>query len=216
MKNWLLSVILLSALSTPAFAHEPPSHLYPWAPNVVVTDWYGYSVWPAGTTFQKQVVSGYHPHWYQQQVPAVVPKITYKVETQKVVTIVDEPRVFEEKQSYLTYTPVPRIVDRDITTHVLLPLVLTDPSGCPMVTCRVEVRTHKVQYPVIDYKPVIKTTDVKVTRMVPTKKVIEYKQAVPIVTYDQEMTTEWRYMMVPYQRVVDVPVIGHAPQLFWP
>ena len=220
MRNWLITLIVLPALTAPALAndpHDPPPHQpYPWAPDYVITDWHGYSVWPPGTHFQKQVVSGYHPHWYPAQVPTVVPKITYKVETQKVTTFVHEAKEVNEKQKYLTYTPVPRLVERPITTFVLLPLLLADPAGLPMITCRVEVKEHKVKYTVYDYRPVEKETVVKVTRMVPTPKVIEYRQAVPIVIYTQEMTTEWHHIMVPYQRIVDVPVIGHSPQLFWP
>ena len=215
MKNWLLSLIFLPALAGTAFAHDPPPE-YPWAPDVVIMDWYGYSVWPMGTTFEKRVVSGYHAHWFQNQVPTIVPKIDYRIDTQQIKTFVNEPKVVEEKQKYLTYQPVPRLVEREITTYVLLPLVLANLSGHPMVTCTVEVRTHKVQYTVFDYRPVEKVATVKVTKMVPTPKTIEYRQAVPVVTYNQTMKTEWQYLNVPYQRVVDVPVIYHIPQMFWP
>jgi len=59
---------------------------------------------------------------------------------------------------------------------------------------------------------------VNVTRMVPTEKVVEYKQRVPIVVYDQQLTTQWQVVMVPYQKIVTVPTYdpNNAPSLFWP
>jgi hypothetical protein len=213
MNKWLLAVVTVAVLTpSPAFAwHEFP-------PLAVVLDWPGYNAYPAGTTFKKVVVSGEHAHWYQQQVPTVVPRITYREDVTKVKTWVNVPTVVDEKQSALAYVPVPRLVEKEVTTCVMLPIFLTDPSGKPVFSCRPEIKAHKISYTVWDYKLVVKTYPVKVTRMIPQEKIIEYKQTVPVVVYDQQLTTQWRVMQVPYQKVVTVPTYdpNNAPSTFWP
>jgi hypothetical protein len=216
MKNWLLAVFAVVALGVATLPVRADWH--DWPPAAIVLNWPGYNVYPPGTVFRKEIVNGSYPHWYPQQVPTVVPRLTYKDEVIKVKTWVNVPKVFVEKQSALTYVPVPRLVEKEVTTCVTVPLFLTDPNGKPVFACRAEIKTHKVSYAVQDYVPVLKQVAVNVTRMVPQEKVVEYKQVVPVVIYDQQLTTQWQVMMVPYQKIVTVPTFdpNHAPSTFWP
>jgi hypothetical protein len=216
MKNWLLTVFAFVSLGVTTPSARADWH--DWPPSAIILNWPGYSVYPPGTVFRKEIVNGTYPHWYPQQVPTVVPRVTYKDEVIKVKTWVNLPKVFVEKQSALTYVPVQRLVEQEVTTYVTLPMFLTDPNGKPVLACRAEIKTHKVSYPVQDYTPVMKQYAVNVTKMVPTEKVVEYKQRVPVVVYDQQLTTQWQVVMVPYQKIVTVPTFNpnNAPSLFWP
>ncbi len=216
MKKAVLAVISVTALvlsATPA-----PAFWWGGPPEAVVLNWPGYNVYPPGTTFQKQIVTCYYAHWYQAQVPTVVPRVTYKLETTAVKTYVNVPRVVEEPQTYTTYVPVQRLAQKQVTTCVMLPLFLPDAMGGMVVSCRPEIRTHTVYFPVQDLQEVTKQEMVKVTKMIPEERITQSQQIVPIVAYDQQMTSEWKVMMVPYQRVITVPVFDpHCPpQLFWP
>ena len=181
-------------------------------------DWAGYSAYPPGTTFKKEIVNGEYAHWYQKQVPTVVPRVTYKEEVTKIKTWVNVPRVVEEQQSVLIYVPVPRLIEKEVSTCVMLPIFLTDPAGKPVISCRPEIKTHKVRYAVQEYKPVTKLTNVKVTKQVPVERIVEHRQQLPVVVYDQQMTAQWQVMMVPYQKVVTVPIYNPGPECtpFWP
>ena len=216
MKNSLLTVFAVVSLGVGLPSANADWH--DWPPSAVIRNWPGYSVYPAGTVFRKEIVNGSYPHWYPQQVPSVVPRVTYKDEVIKVRTWVNVPKVFVEKQSALTYVPVQRLVEKDVTTYVTVPMFLTDPNGTPVLACRAEIKTHKVSYAVQDYTPVMKQYAVNVTKMVPTEKVVEYKQRVPVVVYDQQLTTQWQVVMVPYQKIVTVPTFNpnNAPSTFWP
>jgi hypothetical protein len=216
MKKWLFGIAAATALMSSA----TPAQAFFWGgPNcVVILNWSGYDVYPPGTTFQKQIVTCYYPHWYQQQVPTVVPRTTYKIENTPVRTYVHVPKVVEERQTYLTYVPIARLVEKEVTTCVMLPMIVNDPTGSPFLTIRPEIRTHTVRHAVHDLQPVLKETMVKVTKMVPVERETIHQQVVPIVTYDEQMTTEWQCLWVPYQQVVEVPVFDphHPPSLFWP
>jgi hypothetical protein len=222
MKHVLLAVVAvalvgLSAPPAPAFFFwYLDTHHH--GQNIVILEWPGYTVYPPGTVFQQQLVQGAHAHWYQQQVPTVVPRLTYKVETKKVTNYDYVAKEVDEKQTAVSYLPTARLVEREIVTTVKVPVHLNDPNGHPIVTHRIETRTHRVKYPVYEYRIVTKDYAVRVTKMVPVEKVVEYKQIMPVVVYDQKMTTEWHYMMVPYQQMATVPTFDpyHAPHLFWP
>jgi hypothetical protein len=217
MKLGLLAFVPIAALvlsATPA----PAFFWWDHATLAVILDWPGYSVLPPGTTFENRVVTGYYTHWYQQEVPTVVPRVTYKLETVPVRTYVHVPKVYDEVETYYIYVPVPRLAAKEITTQVVVPQTLSDPTGHAMHTSRVEIKTHRVSYPVFDYQVVAKQRNVKVTRLVPEERVTEYTQYTPIVSYEQALTKEWQPLNVPYQQIVTVPVFDphHAPQLFWP
>jgi hypothetical protein len=216
MKRWLVAAIVgatfaLSAAPAPAF-------FWGSGPCAVVLDWAGYNVYPPGTVFQKQIVTRYYPHWYQQQVPTVVPRTVYKEEVSEVKTIIHVQRVVEEKQTYLAHGLVTRLAEREETTYMMVPIMLVDPAGCPLVTCRPEIRTHKITFPVQEYQPTVKETTVQVTRLFPQEQVRPYRQLVAIVVYDQVLQPEWKCMMIPYQQIVNVPTYDpHLhPVNFWP
>src|SRR5262249_49845031 len=155
--------------------------------------------------FQPQLVNGYHTHWVKAPVPTVVPRITYKEETSRVTTYVHVPRTVEQRQTTVAYVPAARLVEKDVVTTVKGPIYLTDPAGKVVVSHRIETKTHRVSYPVYEFRPVIKEYTIEVTKMVPEERVTEYKRIMPIVAYDQVMTSEWQPMMVPYQSVITVP-----------
>jgi hypothetical protein len=180
--------------------------------------WPGYSIWPPGTTFERQIVGGYHAHWYQQQVPTVVPRITYKIENTPVRSYVYVEKEVDEVQRQTAYVPVARIVEEDVTTTVILPFVVAGPDGKPIITCRPEIKTHKISRTVHDMKPVVREYRIKVKRMVPEERITNVQHSVPVVVYDQQLTMQWQYTLVPYQQIQTVPVFDphHAPQLFWP
>jgi hypothetical protein len=220
MKAGLLAIVPIAALlltATPA-----PANFWWWhdphRATALVWDWNGYNVLPPGTTFEKQVVTGSCTHWYHQQVPTVVPNVEYKLETVPIKAYVYVPKVFEEVQTYYVYVPTPRLVEKEITTKVVVPQSLSDPTGHARHTSRVEIKTHKVSYPVYDYPVVAKQRTVKVTRLVPEERTTEYKQYTPIVNYEQVLAPQWQPLTVPYQQIVTVPVFDphHAPQLFFP
>jgi hypothetical protein len=213
MNKWLLTVVAIAAC--------PPAQAFAWhdgPPTAFVLDWPGYSAYPPGTTFKKEVVNGTYPHWYLKQVPTVVPRLTYREDVTKVRTWVNVATLVDEMQSVLTYVPVQRLVEKNVTTCVIVPMFLVDPAGNPLLSCRAEVKTHKVAYAVQDYVPVTKQVAVKVTKMLPREKIVEHKQNVPVVVYDQQMTTQWQVMNVPYQKVVVVPIYHPGPECtpFWP
>jgi hypothetical protein len=213
MKRWHLAALAIVALGTTA----TPVHAGPDALAALLT-WPGYTVWPPGTMFQQQIFSGYKAHWYQQQVPTVVPRVTYKLETTPVRSYVYKPKEVEEVQRQVTYVPVARIVKQEVTTLMMVPFIISGPSNLPIVLCRPDIRTHTLERTVHDMQPVVKEYRVKSIKMVPQETVTTYQQIVPVVTYDQQLTTEWQPTFVPYQHLQTVPVFDphHAPHLFWP
>ena len=215
MKKGFLPVAALAAL---ALSATPAPAFFSHSTIVDILYWPGYDVYPPGTTFQKQVVSGYQPHWYPQQVPTKVPRVTYRLQTTAVKTYVYEPKEVEEKHGYVTYVPVARLVDKEETTCVWAPTILSDPAHMPILTWLPQIRTHTLKVTVHDMQPVVKYTTVKVTKMVPKEKITEYQQVVPIVVYDEALTMQWQAVQVPYQQLVTVPTYDphHAVPLFWP
>ncbi len=217
MKKWLVAAVAIVALglaATPAraFGIFNPDTL------AVVLNWPGFDVWPPGTVFQQQIVTGYQPHVYQQQVPTVVPRMTYKLKVTKVKTYVYVSKEVDEVQRQVIYAPVARLVEQEVTTNILVPFILTGPSHLPIIACRPEARTHKIIRVVHEMQPQVKEYRMKVKRLVPEERITEYQQVVPVVTYDQALTMEWQQTLVPTQRIVTVPTFDphHAPQLFWP
>jgi hypothetical protein len=190
--------------------HEPT--------NIVVFYWPGYYIYPAGTVFQPQVASGEHTHWCKEQVPVITPKLEYRVETKKIKTYVNVAKEVDVRRATLYYEPVQRLVEKEIVTTVILPTVLLDTSGCLMVICRVEIKPHKVRYPVTDYRLVQKEYAIKETHMVPEERSTEYRAVVPVVRYDQTLVDAWRPVHVPYQKMITVPTIDlhHMPPNFFP
>jgi hypothetical protein len=214
MKSGLLAVVAVVVLGMSA----PPAHAWGELTEILILNWPGYHVYPPGTTFEQQIVNDHHAHWYQQQVPTVVPRVTYKLETTKVKTYVYVPTEVEDVQSQVTYVPEARIVDEAVTTTILVPFIVVGPSGTPIVSCRPEIKTHLVARTIHAMKPVVKNYKVKTTRMVPRERITEYQQIVPVLVYDQALTLQWQQTQVPTQRIVNVPVYypHHAPANFWP
>lgn len=215
MKKVLLTIVAVTALGVTA----SPVHAWGWGlTEIHILDWPGYYVWPAGTTFEQEIVNTTHPHWYQQQVPTVVPRVTYKLETTPVKTYVYVAREVEEVQRQVTYVPVARIVHQELKTTIMVPFILTGPSGTPIVSCRPEIKTHTVARTVHDMQPVIKNYKVKVIRQVPEERITQVQQIVPVTTYDEVLTLQWQQTQVPAQHIVNVPVYypHHVPPNFWP
>ncbi len=215
MKKGLLAIVAVAALGVSA----SPVQAWGWGHTLLwVGPWPGYSVWPAGTTFQQQIVNTSHAHWYQQQVPTIVPRTTYRLETTPVKTYVYVAKEVDEVQRQVTYAPVARTVKQQETTTILVPFILTGPSGTPILTCRPEIRTHTVDRIVHDMQPVVKEYKVKVVRQVPEERVTQVQQIVPVTTYDQVLSLQWQQTQVPTQELVNVPVYlpHHPPANFWP
>ncbi len=215
MKKGLLAIVAIAALGGSA----SPAQAWGWGlTQILILDWPGYYVWPAGTTFQQQIVNTSHTHWYQQQVPTMVPRVTYRLETIPVKTYVYVAKEVEEVQRQVVYVPVARLVQQQETTTILVPLILTGPSGTPIITCRPEIRAHTVARTVHDMQPVVKEYKVKVIRQVPEERVTQVQQVVPVTTYDQVLTLQWQQTQVPSQQIVNVPVYypHHAPANYWP
>jgi hypothetical protein len=221
MRRWLYAVATLLTVAPAVTRADPewflvgPIH-HP--TSVVILYWPGYYIWPAGTVFQPEVVSADYTHWYKQQLPIVTPKLEYRVEKKKVKTYALVPKEVDEPTPTLTYEPVQRLVEKEVVTTVILPLLIMDPAGHPLVVCRVENKAHKLRYPVTDYRLVPKEYTLKVTKIVPEERETEVTSVVPVVRYDQSLSTEWRAMQVPCQKVVTVPTIDlhHMPPNFFP
>jgi hypothetical protein len=215
MKRGLLALVALAGLGL--FA--PPAQAWGWGHNyIVILDWHGYYTWPAGTTWEQRIVDTTHPHWYQQQVPTIVPRTTYRLESTPVKTYVYVAKEVDEVQRQVTYVPVARVVDEQVSTTLLIPFILTGPSGTPIVSCRPEIKTHNIKRTVHDMKPVVKEYKVKVTRQVPEERITQVQTIVPVTTYDQVLSLQWQQTQVPAQQLVTVPVFypHHAPANFWP
>lgn len=215
MKKGLLAIVAIAALGVSA----SPAQAWGWGHSAWwVGPWPGYTPWPVGTTFEQQIVNTSHAHWYQQQVPTVVPRTTYRLENTPVKTYVYVAKEVEEVQRHVVHVPVARIVEEQKTTTTLVPLILTGPSGTPILTCRPEIRTHTIARTVHDMQPVVKEYKVKVIRQVPEERVTQVQQIVPVTTYDQVLTLQWQQTEVPSQQIVNVPVYlpHHPPANFWP
>ena len=215
MKKGLLAIFVLAALGLAA----PRAQAWGWGQTeILILNWPGYQVWPSGTTFQQQIVNTSHAHWYQQQVPTVVPRVTYKLENTPVRTYVYVAKEVEEVQKQVIYVPVARIVEQQIQTTTLVPFILSGPTAIPIISCRPEIKTHTIARTVHDMRPVVKEYKVKVTRQVPEERVTQVQQIVPVTTYDQVLTLQWQQTQVPAQQIVNVPVYypHHAPPNFWP
>src|SRR5262249_55174739 len=149
MKKGLLAIFVVAALGIAA----PQAQAWNWGhTEILILDWHGYYTWPAGTTFQQQIVDTHHTHWYQQQVPTIVPRVTYKLETTPVRSYVYVAREVEEVQKHIVHVPVARIVEEQVETTLLVPFIIGGPSGTPIVSCRPEIKTHTIARTVHDMK----------------------------------------------------------------
>lgn len=215
VKKALLAIVAVAVLGVVA----PAAQAWGWGhASYWIGPWPGYTIWPAGTTFQQQIVDTTHTHWYQQQVPTVVPRVTYRLETTPVKTYVYVAKEVEEVQRKVIYVPVARVVQEQVNTTIIVPLILSGPAGTPILSCRPELRTHTVARTVHDMQPVVKEYKVKAIRQVPEERVTQVQQIVPVTHYDQVLTLQWQQTQVPGQQIVNVPVYlpHHAPPDFWP
>jgi hypothetical protein len=220
VKKGLLAIITVAvfALSATAANAQWDGHGHPHATQIVILDWPGYYTWPAGTAFQQQIVNTTQTHWYQQQAPTIVPRTTYRLETTPAKSYVYVEQQVEEVQRQVTYVPVARTVEQELTTTVLIPFIVTGPLGQPIVACKPESKTHKVSRIVHDMQPVVKEYKVKTTKQVPQERITQYQQIVPVTTYDEVLTLQWQQTQMPAQHLVTVPVYlpHHPPANFWP
>lgn len=216
VRKGLLTIVAVAAIGLVA----TPAPAWGWTVTdiLIMQSWPGYYIWPPGTVFQQQIVNTSHAHWYQQQVPTVVPRVTYKLETTPVKTYVYVAKEVEEVQRQVTYVPVARIVQEQKTTTIVVPFLLAGPSGTPILSCRPEIKVHTIDRTVHDMQPVVREYKIKAIRQVPEERTTLVQQIVPVTTYDQVLTLEWQQTQVPAQQIVNVPVYypHHAPPNYWP
>ena len=164
--------------------------------------------------YEQRVVAGTRPEWKAEKVEIVVPKVTYREEIEQVRTIVMVPRVVDATQLRTAHGPIPRQIDRVVTTCRVVPYLTTHPcTGCPVLGCQVVPETHKVSTTVFDYQPRVHTVPIKVTRVMPEERYVPQTKFVPQVTQERTWTIRNTQTMVPYQTTVTVPVytVNHPP-----
>jgi hypothetical protein len=158
-------------------------------------------------TYQYQTVTSYRQEWRAEKVPCVVQKVSYRQETTYVPVTVYVPKMFDEKVRTSYYVATPKIVERPVTTCVLVPMVSVDPcTGCCYVTCCPQWVTHAEKCTVYDYQLQTRDDVVKVCRRVPEQRVVEQVCWIPQMTQEQSWTVRYTCVMVPCQTTVCVPV----------
>lgn len=164
---------------------------------------------PPGYTvrYEQRIVTGTRPEWKSEKVEITAPKVTYKEEVTQVKAIVMVPKIVDSTQLRTEHVPVPRQVERVVTTCRTVPYLTTCPcTGCPTIGCQIVPETHKLSTTVLDYQPRVHNVPIKVTRVVPEERLVPQTQMVPVVTQEKTWTIRNVQTMVPYQQTITVPV----------
>ena len=157
-------------------------------------------------TYQMCPVVCYRAEWREEQVPCVVQRVSYRQQVTPVNTQVWVPQAYDAQVRRVSYTPVPRAVDRDVPALTMVPTLVWDPCCCCCVVrwCPV-VTTTRVRCVEYDYRAQEWMENVRCWRYVPENRVVNQVSLIPVVTQEQVMTVRRYCVMVPYQTYVCVP-----------
>ena len=153
----------------------------------------------------RQVVC-YRPEWREEKVPCVVHRVDYRKEVTRVKTQVWVPKQFDEKVRIAYYVPVPKEVERDVYTCVMVPMMMVDPcTGCCFVSCYPSWVAQRVRCVEYDYRKEERNENVKVWRCVQQDTVVDQVRWIPVVTEEKSWTVRHYCVMVPHATAYYVP-----------
>jgi hypothetical protein len=162
---------------------------------------------PVCVTYQMCPVTCYRAEWRAEKVPIVVPRVTYRKEVTPVEVMVWVPKAFDEKVQRTYYTPVPKVVERDVPGCTWVPIVWCDPcTGCPIVTYCPQMSVQRVQCIEYDFQRDDRVEAVRVWRCVQEPRKVDQVRWIPEVTNENTWTVRYTCVMVPYQSYMCVPV----------
>jgi hypothetical protein len=152
-------------------------------------------------------VIGYRAEWREEKVPIIVQRVNYRKEVTPVKTFVWTLQEFDEKVQRIYYTPVPRVVERDVASWCWTPWVWCDPcTGCPVVSYYPKQTIQRVQCVVYDYRPDVRVEAVRMCRWVQQPTVVDQVRWIPEVTPEKSWAIQRSCVMVPYEMRMCVPV----------
>jgi hypothetical protein len=158
-------------------------------------------------SYQWQPSVSYRPEWKAEQVPCIVQKVSYRQEITKVNVTNYVPQMFDQKVRTSYYVAIPTVVERPVTTCVMVPIMAVDPcSGCCFVSCCPQWVTSIVKCTAYSYQLQSRDDVVKVCKWVPTPAVIDQVRYIPVVTQEPSWTVRYSCVMVPCQTMICVPV----------
>ena len=162
---------------------------------------------PVCVTYEVRPVVSYRPEWREEKVPIVIQKVNYRKEVTPVKTSIWTLKEFDEQVQRTYYTPVPRVVERDVPTWCWAPVVWCDPcTGCPFVSYYPQQTVQRVQCVEYDYRKEDRVEATRVCRWVPQSVVVDQVRWIPEVTRENSWTVQRTCVLVPYQSQVCVPV----------
>jgi len=162
---------------------------------------------PVCVSYEIRSVVCYRPEWREEKVPIVLQRVNYRQEVTPVNSFVWVPKEFDEKVQRTYYTPVPRVVERDVASWCWAPWVWCDPcTGCPYVSYYPKQTVQRVQCVEYDYRREDRVEAVRVCRWVQQPTVVNQVRWIPEVTNENSWTVRRTCVMVPYETKVCVPV----------
>jgi len=161
---------------------------------------------PPCVGYEMRTVICYRPEWRDEKVPCLVQKVSYRQEVTPVKTSVWVCKPFEQRVRTACYVPVPKIVEREVWTCVMVPAVYIDPClGCCSIICQPCWISRRVGCTDYDYRMEEREQSVIVWRWVEQPTVVDQVRWIPVVTQEQSWTLRRYCVMVPYQATVCVP-----------
>jgi hypothetical protein len=158
--------------------------------------------------YETRVVTCYRTEWKEEKIPIVVERVSYKPETIKVKVTEYVPATFDQMVRTSYYVAIPKVIERDVATCVMVPFAAFDPcTCCCYVSYCPQWVTRKVQYSVCDYQLQARDDVVKVCKMVPQERVVDQTRMIPVVTKENTWSVRYTCVAVPYQTTVSVPVV---------
>jgi hypothetical protein len=159
-------------------------------------------------SYRTETVTCYRTEWREQQVPIQVQRVSCRTEVDKVPITVQVPQYFDQTVKTYYTVRVPRVIVRDVSRCVLVPVTSVDPcTGCCYTTCCPQWITQQVSCTVYDCVQQSRDVVVKACRLVPEQRVIDRVRYVPVTTTETVMTCRRYCVQVPYQVQVCVPVL---------
>lgn len=156
--------------------------------------------------FEMRRVVCYRAEWREEKVQVEVQRVNYRREVTQVRVQCWVPRETEENVRRTYFTPVPRVVERDVPVCTVVPAVSFDPcTGCPYVCYVPHMTVQRVRCVEYDWRRDERDERVRVCRWVQEERMVDQVRCIPEVSQERVWTVQRTCVMVPYETYVCVP-----------